>query len=281
MSNRQNTKPQINRAGTGQSTAGRKSGSRPKQRTITRAEPVKRTITRKEPVRGAVRADAPEFSSLQLCVHEVRGDKTTRELINADKITIAGIAAVTTVKNRGGKNTVEGGARKGKTLDLGKFRKGDKQKYKNKVVATIPLGPRAGEWPRDFQSWVLMVELDQGAVGKVVSAAVDAIDEKVVAAVSTAVASLAASVAAGSAIGSLLPLPGLGTALGAAAGAATAAVANALKNAKKDDVFPTRRARCSLDGYPRAAGEIAGSRKTLTFKGHGGVYKVVVSWVVK
>lgn len=268
------TKPQVNRAESALSA-----GTRAK-RITRRASSTHGARRPSSAPSGAVRAEGPTFKNLQLRIHKVVCEKTSREL-GKDEMTVAGIEAVAEVQGSGSRKSLKGKARKGKTVAVGKFRKGDEKVFQTpKDIANIPLGPHGGEWPRDFQAWVVMVESDEGALGKAVSAAVDAIDEKVVAYVSSAAATLATGLAAGAAIGSAVPLPLLGSAIGAVAGAATAAIANALKNAKKDDVFPVRTAKHTVQRYPSKAGELRGSRETLTFNGHGGCYKVVVSWAV-
>ncbi len=223
----------------------------------------------------------PEFQSLQLLIHEVVCEKTTRELVAKDDIKLAGIETLTEVSIKDGQKLLKAKARKGSILAAGKFRKGDAETFRNpKVLAEIPLGPRGGEWPREFSATVLMAEMDGDKLGPIVALIVDAIDDEVGKAVAGAATSLAAGILAGSAVGSLVPIPVVGTVAGAVAGAVTAGVTSALKKAQAPDVFPPERAKFALDAYPSAAGPVADSRKTLHFEGHGGVYRVVCSWCV-
>ena len=239
---------------------------------------VRKTITRAAPS-GAVRAQ-PALTTLQLRIHKVVCEKTTRELLRKDDMSVAGIVAYGEVGGSQSRRKVSARARKGKTVALGKFGKNDVRSFSTpKVVAEHALGPTSADWPREYPAWLVLVEKDEGAVGKVVSTAVDIVDEKVVSLVAGAASTIAAGVAAGSALGTVCP--GIGTAIGAGAGALTAAAMDALRKARHDEVFRLKSVVGKLAACPDTAGQLPGTRKTLTFRDHGGIYKVTLSWAVK
>jgi hypothetical protein len=242
------------------------------------AKPPVKKVIRPAPSR-AVRP-GPTFSKLQLRVHKVTCEKTTRELFKKDDMSMAGIVAYGEVAGSATRKQIKAQARKAKTVELGKFGKNDEHRYDTpKIVAEHPLGPKGGDWPREFPAWLLLVEKDEDALGKVVSTAVEAVDDEVVAFVTTAASTVAAGLAAGSALGSVWP--GVGTAIGAGVGALTAAALDALKKGRRDDVFRLQAVVLKVGTYPTEAGELSSSKKTLTFRDHGAIYKVVISWAVQ
>jgi len=232
---------------------------------------------------GDTAARTPTFTKVQLRVHEVTCVKTTKE-IDRDEIVLAAIQAEGEVVEKAQKKELRAKARKGDVLDVGKFKKGESQKYsKPKVVAEFELGAKELDFPRNFFGMLLMIEKDEGDIGAVVNAAVKAVEKDVTAAITkaatTTVTGLAGGLAAGGAAGSVVPI--VGTAIGAAAGAAATAAMNAIKKSRKDDVFPPEVVDLALRSYPKEAGEVAGSKGVANFKAFNGHYKVVYSWSVR
>ena len=81
------------------------------------------------------RSALPQYESINLRINEIRCVTTTRE-IDRDEIVVAAIKAEGSVEVRGGKRKLAGKAKAGENHSLGKFKKGDRQKYpKTKVLA--------------------------------------------------------------------------------------------------------------------------------------------------
>jgi hypothetical protein len=239
------------------------------------------TTTASTPLRAGA-PGTPRFSSVRLVIHRIVAHAGTRE-IDKDEIVLTAIETVGEVIAAGAKPTVRAKSRRGQTIDAGKFKKGDQRHYDvPRAIASFPLGPRGGDWPRTAQATLLLIEKDEGQIGNVVAAVVDAIDDDLGRAIAGMAAGLATTVAtaalAGSAAGSAVPL--VGTVIGAAAAAANAAAFGAIRQARKDDLFPLKPVRHELAAYPQRAGTIEGSRHSARFQAKGGDYEVTYSWEV-
>lgn len=253
--------------------------------------PAPQSAARKRNVKRAVRrnlakprlVEQPTYESINLRINEIRCIKTTKE-IDRDEIVVAAVKAEGKLESTGGKLKLAARAEAGETHHLGKFKKGDHKKYpKTRVVARFSAGKPRQEWPRYYTAALLLIEEDEGAIGTVVNSAVRSVEKEVKGAI-TAAASAAAvttlsAVAAGAAAGSAIPI--VGTALGAAAGAAVQLAFSEIKKARADDVFDPKHVQLRLDQFPTEPGEIDGSRKTKTFKGFKGTYKVTYSWAAR
>jgi hypothetical protein len=202
--------------------------------------------------------------------------KGTRE-VDKDEIFISAVL-VTGERSKRGKGSQAGSAQAGEIVDFGKFRKGDKKKYaRGKRVARFALGGAALSWPRYFPVSLLMIEKDEGALGKIVEAAVDAVDDQVVKAVTAAASSVAgAALTAGAALGSAVPL--VGTAVGAAVGAAVSLGLAAIKNGRADELFEPKSLEWKLSSPPA---ENQTRDATVSFEGFGGKYRVNLTWSVR
>lgn len=225
---------------------------------------------------------SPAFKSARLMIDRVIADATTKE-IDRDEIVLASVEAVGEVTGSGPKAKVSAKARRGGTIDAGQFKKGDVRDFNPaRVIAELPLGPRQGDWPRRTRATLLMVEKDEGDIGTIVAAVVDAIDKDLSRQIGSAAAGLAATVAtaalAGGAAGSVVPL--LGTAVGTAVAAATTAAFGAISQARKDDLFPPETVDLTLAAYPQRPGKVDGSGGTARFQAKGGSYRVTYWWEI-
>ncbi len=224
-------------------------------------------------------SNAPRFSMVNLRVHEIRCVKTTKE-IDRDEIILSAIKTEGKVVGSGNRKKLAAKAEKGKLLDAGKFKKGDVRRYRRpRVLASFKAGSSRSGWPRYYYATLLMIEKDEGAIGTVVNAAVKAVEKEAKAAVTTASSAVATAAMAGLAAGSSVPL--VGTAIGAAAGAAVGMAASAIKKSRQDDVFPPKAIHLRLPKFPRKAGLVASSKKTVVLKGFKGTYRVTYSWAVR
>lgn len=220
----------------------------------------------------------------KLRVHKIECIKSTKEA-DRDEIRVTAIKTLGKVETKNRQKTLSAKSSRGKTIDAGKFKKGTEVCFKKpRTIASFPLGDPDLDWPRYFLARVVLIEKDKGGAEGVVDAMIDAIDDdvakKVASVASTvAVGAMASALGAGAAAGSVVPL--VGTAIGAGVAAAVMGASTALRGARKDDCFPARKLQLKLAGKPRAAGQVSGSRKTLTFKAHGGEYKVTSDWAVE
>jgi hypothetical protein len=223
----------------------------------------------------------PMLSQVTLRIHEVTCQKTTKE-IDRDEIVLTAIKTHMKVETTGN-GRVAGISEEDKRLEVGEFQKGASKTYgPPQPIAQFSLGGEKPAWPRYYVATLLLIEKDEGAIGTIVNATIDAIDEQVKEAVAKVAASAAGAVltaaAAGAAAGSAIPL--VGTAVGAAAAAAVGVALEAIKKSRADDCFPPQQVRLVLDSAPRIKGEVAESRGIARFNAFNGVYKVVYSWSV-
>lgn len=223
----------------------------------------------------------PMLSQVTLRIHEVTCEKTTKE-IDRDEIVLTAIRTLAKVEKRDTRR-VAGFSEEDKRIDVGKFRAGVSKAYgPPQPIAQFPLGGEKVAWPRYYVATLLLIEKDEGAIGTIVNAAIDAIDKQVKAAVATVVATATECAltlaAAGVAAGSVIPL--IGSAVGGAAMLAVGVALEAIKQSRADDCFPPRQVRLALDSPPRTRGAVAESRSTARFTGFNGAYKVVYSWSV-
>jgi len=222
---------------------------------------------------------ASPFHAVELRIHSIHCVKSTKE-VDRDEITLAAIQVQGAVEQLGNKRELTAKAESGSPLNAGKFKVGDARNYgEPRIVARFSPGDRNDSWPRHYSAILLMIERDEGAIGEVVSAAVRSVDKEAKAAVAKAVAgTVTTAIAAGAAAGSALPL--VGTAIGTAAGALAGLAMAEIRKAHHDDVFEPEPIHFSLPSFPTSAGEIAGSRKTVGFRGFKGVYQVSYSWAM-
>jgi len=260
----------------------KKTVKRAKRKKSSTTKPTKKKVVKRKVV--ATKTSTSRYANLR--IHQVKCVKTTKE-IDKDEIVLCGIETSGEVVMKRNKKSLKGKAREGKRISVGKFKKRTVKNYKNpKVVARLNLGSRKADWPRNYIASILMIEKDEGQIGKIVNSVVKAIDKQVTKAV-VKIASGAATAAAGSALsaigagaaaGSVVPL--VGTAVGAAAAAAVAAGFSVIKKARADDVFPPKRLKLKLNKHPSRKGQVSGSKKKVTFRGFGGVYTVLYSWSI-
>ncbi len=227
--------------------------------------------------------DHLSYESINLRINEIRCVTTTKE-ISQDNIVAAAVKAQSALESKGGKMKLAARAEAGDSHDLGKFKKGERKKYpKTRVVARFSPGMAKQEWPRYYVAALLLIEQDEGAIGAVVNSAVKSVEKQVAGAIRTAASAAAtttlSAVAAGAAAGSAIPI--VGTALGAAAGVAVKLAFSEIKKARADDVFDPEHVELRLEKFPAEPGEIEGTRKTATFRGFKGVYKVTYSWAAR
>ncbi len=266
------------------STARKATSRRPTARKTTSRRPTaKKTTTRRPTTSRATteRNQNPRFATVSLRVNKIECIKTTKE-IDRDEIKLAAITTQGQVKASGSKKKLAARAERGEVLDAGKFKNGETRNYRRpREIARFKAGGRDG-WPRYYHATLLMIEEDEGAIGKIVNEAVKSVEKEAAAAISTAAASATstalAAVLAGSAAGSAVPL--IGTAVGAAAGAAVGVAAAPIKKAHEDDVFDPKHIQLRLTAFPRRAGVVEGSRRTAIFRGFKGVYRVTYTWAV-
>jgi len=176
-------------------------------------------------------------------------------------------------------------ARRGELLNLGKFKKNEVRLFKNpKTIARFPYGGSNHIWPRSYPATLLLVEKDEGQVGRLVGQLVNKIDEEVTASISALAGTVATSAAtailtaagAGAAAGSVVPL--VGSAVVGAVAAGIGATIAGINKARADDCFPPERAVLELDRAPQESGLIPGAKDTKMFSAFGGIYKVTYSW---
>ncbi len=237
---------------------------------------------RKRAGAGPQPAPAKTFQFVDLRLHEVRCIKTTKE-INADEVSVIAVKAGAVANRAGRKNKLVAKASKGEQVSAGKFKKGDKRKFKARLLARFESGEGACDWPRNYLAVLTVVEEDEGKIGKVVNSVVELVGKQLTTATagvaSAASTAALAGVASGAALGTVVPF--VGTAVGATVGAAVGLALGEIKKSHADDVFDPKKAALELDGFPDESGEIDGSRKTVSFKGFKGEYKVTYSWAVQ
>lgn len=243
-----------------------------------RRKPERKPDKPSKPKKGQV------FKKIELRIREIICVKTTKEL-DKDEIILSSVETQGKLSGKQDKFKVKAKARAGKTIDAGKFRKGDKESYlPPKLIAQFPLGERGDKWPRNYFAVLVMVEKDEGAIGTCLERVINAVDDELVEAVTEKVAeeagraitATATAIGIGAAAGVIVPL--VGPLIGAAAGKAVSKALEEIKKAKADDVFPRHRILYSLEEYPIEEGEI--HRATANFKGFKGHYRVVYSWVI-
>jgi hypothetical protein len=125
----------------------------------------------------------------------------------------------------------------------------------------------------------VMIEQDEGAIGKIVNEVVKSVEKEVAEVVSKAVSTLATAAlygAAGTAVGSAVPF--IGSAVGAAAGASIGLIAGEIKKARKDDVLDPKNVELELERFASKGGEIEGSKRKAVFRDFKGHYVVTHSW---
>jgi hypothetical protein len=242
-----------------------------------------RSAHRSKPI--ASRA-ATRFSTVELRIHSIDCLKTTGEL-DQDEIELAAIKVEHTVQGLGNKRQLAAKAESGGLISAGKFKNGEVRRFEPARVATrfTAGAPEAG-WPRIYEAILLMIELDEGAAGKIVAAAVQSVEKQARAAITKAataaagaeLTALGTGAAAGAAAGSAVPL--IGTAIGTAVGAAAGLAMAEIKRAHEDDVFEPVEIQLSLPSFPPAPGEVAGSRRTARLHGFKGTYVVHYSWAI-
>jgi hypothetical protein len=224
----------------------------------------------------------PYFGMVNLRIHEIECIKTTKE-VDRDEITIAAIKVEGRLEKSAGKEKLAARAEEGEVLSAGKFKKGENRRFSPpRTVATFPSGGKGLEWPRYYYATLVMIEQDEGAVGKVVSEVVKSVEKEVAdvvsKAVSTAAVAALSSLAAGAAAGSAIPF--IGTAVGAAAGASIGLVAAEIKKARQDDVFQPENIHLRLERFSNDGGEIEGSQRKAIFRDFQGHYVVTYSWAL-
>jgi hypothetical protein len=276
-----------------------------KTRTITRKIVIRKTITsdeeprsrgdnrdvRKEPhspgSNGAVRKqpemrnDMPYFGMVNLRIHEIECIKSTKE-IDLDEIILAAIKVEGKLEKSAGKEKLAARAEKGEVLNAGKFKNGENRRYSPpRTVATIPSGGKDMGWPRYYYATLVMIEQDEGAVGKVVNEVVKSVEKEVAEVVSKAVSTAAVAalsgLAAGAAAGSTIPF--IGTAVGAAVGTSIGLVASEIKKARKDDVFQPENVHLRLERFSEDGGQVEEPKRAV-FQGFRGHYVVTYSWAL-
>ena len=230
----------------------------------------------------------PTFRTANLFLYEVSCLKTTRELLKKDEIVITAIKTQGKVEEKHGKRQVLSKSQRGKTISVGKFKKGDKRKFRTpELLASISLGSNSQPWPRNYLATVIPTEKDKKGLGKIVNKVIDAIDKKaseslskVISGAATAAASTVLTAAgAGAVAGNVVPL--IGPVVVGAVSAGVAAAFVAIKKASEDDVFTPQKVSLKLAKRPEREGLVSGSKKTLTFKDFGSHYKVTIGWEIK
>ena len=211
------------------------------------------------------------FSGVQLSIYGVTCEKSTSEL-GQDEMKLTAIATVPSSQMKDGKKVVDVKSKRAKTVDLGKFKKGDQRSFpQGQPLAEFPLASRQAHWPVLYLATLVMIETDKGKGDEVIAAVVNAVDQDVERFVSTQ-AGVMASMAVGAAVGS--PIPFIGPLAGALAGAAAGGVLAALKKARNDDALQPKPVELALQAYPDKTGELPGSRHVVRIEGRGGVYSV-------
>jgi hypothetical protein len=225
---------------------------------------------------------ATRFSSVELRIHSIDCVKTTRE-IDRDEIALAAIKVEHTVQGLGNARQLAARAESGGLIRAGKFKDGEARRFDPpRVAARFTAGAPDAGWPRIYEAILLMIELDEGAAGKIVASAVQSVEKQARAVITKAAGAAAGvvlgAIGAGAAAGSAVPL--IGTAIGTAVGAAAGLAMAEIKRAHEDDVFEPVEIQLSLPSFPLAAGEVAGSRGSAKMHGFKGTYVVNYSWVI-
>lgn len=226
-----------------------------------------------QPISRAVHraaARVPSYRSVVLRLNRVHCVKSTKEA-DQDEMALA-VLKVHGVVQPG--DRVAARTAPGERLGLGKFKNGETRVFQQpKDLARFEYGAPGLEWPRRYFASLMLIEKDQGDLGRFVGELADAMEKDL------KKAAMATAAAAGAAIGSAVPL--LGTALGAAAGLAVTAGLDAIRKSRAHDLVGVEQAKLDLAGAPGAAGALAGQNDVLEFRGQKAIYRLTCSWEVE
>jgi hypothetical protein len=210
------------------------------------------------------------LKSISLCICEVACVKDTAELGGGDEMVFEGITVAAEVSEE---KKPKGKAKQGARLSIGKIKSGEVRRYPSPpVIARIPIGDERLPWPRVYMAAFVPIELDgKNTSGALLAQIIEKLDATVEKAAAEGMATLAATAGAILAVGAPVPL----VAVAAAAVAVAAKLTfGEIKRAQQEDIFEPMMVDEELSGYPKAHGELPGSRKTVSFSGFKGIYRV-------